>query len=1263
VPPSKPDGPATFGAAFTALLAAAGLTPDKVLVGLKDRRWLVSRSALYDWRKGAHLPEDTGPLLAVVGLCLRVARDRGASLDNLPCDEGGWLTLLAAAKQARDSDIAQGRATGGGRPPSTYHGKPVEGWDPVNLGVHQAIGGGRLPKYVRRHHDNLLNAVLDPTVSANRLVVLRGASSTGKSRAAYQAVMNQLPHWRIDYPRTATALAQRLFEGIRRRTVVWLGELRHYAEADRGDTALGGLADLLTRQGEVVVITTLWHEHWTAYTASNRGGPGVPDPAAVTREILTSLPDLTLRNPAAVDPSRGGVIDIPARFSKDDVARALKHGDPALDEAIAAARAAGCEGEITQYLAGVPDLLDHYQAPGGNPYGQAVIRAAMDAARLGHFAPCSPKLMQDAIVGYLTDRQRTIHTTDWWEQALVYATEELKGAVRALDPVPPEHGTGVAGYKLADYLDQRGRLTHQACLGPASLWDSLAVNTTGVGDLHRLGNSAHARGFYRHAAQLWTRASAAGNPSSAAKLIALLQLIDRDGAYRLSHWAVKSVTLDDASGVADLFQVLREAGVGEAVKVLLARRPADRATIELHAYRLLSELNKARAKRAATTLATRAANQLTLESPAGIAVWMRTMRESGAVSAVVTLATRAADGVVLDHPSQIGHLLFVMRDSGCEEAAAALAMRAAGQFSVDSPDHVHQMLGALCESKDAVTTLAARAADHVVLDDPTRVAQMLDALHDVEAKDVIVALATRAANGVALVNSESISFLLSVLRRAGVREAATALAGRVAKHIAVEDARTVRGLLMDMGGRGAGEAFTVLAARAAGKVSLDEPFDLVSLLREMSRAEDKSALAILAERIADHVVLDNLYGICWLVEVLCEVEGVEAAARLATRAAMQAPINESTWSLTLLLRQISGAPDLALTLARRVAAEASLDNPGRIAQLLEGLREADAREATLTLANRAAIGVEVNDPWGIAQLLEGLREADAREATLTLANRAAIGVEVNDPWGIAWLTLVMREARAMDAVSVLVARDPNGHLNLDDPQSITSILHALRVAGAGQIVVGLLEPRNHPMDITRFEMVAKMLQELPKEQAPRAVASLAAQAAERLAIDFITLRGRIGKLLIALRDVGAGEAADAVALKAAERIPLDYDDAVGRRRWPEMGRNIQVTMLQADLRDANALDAIKALAIRAADRISFDSTAVADVLHDLRDAGADDAATALISQLANAGRFEIFLQEMPGARNEFAFGRDPHGSASLPWKWHNLVDWSVDLDP
>jgi hypothetical protein len=72
-----------------------------------------------------------------------------------------------------------------------------------------------MPSYIPRPHDELLRAALDPAVDASPLVVVRGGSSTGKSRSAFQAVVKgRLSDWRPDYPRDIEELAVRLDAGI-----------------------------------------------------------------------------------------------------------------------------------------------------------------------------------------------------------------------------------------------------------------------------------------------------------------------------------------------------------------------------------------------------------------------------------------------------------------------------------------------------------------------------------------------------------------------------------------------------------------------------------------------------------------------------------------------------------------------------------------------------------------------------------------------------------------------------------------------------------------------------------------------------------------------------------------------------------------------------------------------------------------------------------------------------------------------------------------
>ena len=455
--------------------------------------------------------------------------------------------------------------------------RPAGQWTPAELGVHPVIGGGPMPAYFRRPHDERLRAALNPAIEDSRLVVIRGDALTGTSRAGYEAVTELLADWPLEYLPTAAELAARLAAGIPARTVLWLGELRHYADVDGGAAILSRLDGLLEEDG-YVVITTIWPGYWDSYAAAAAAGLGAADPAAVAGQLLARLDESYEYLPDAYNPALGGVVDVPDRFTPAELTAAAETGDLAL---AAAAAAVGPDGRVTQHLAGARDLLARYDGPGADPGGQAIITAAMDASRLGHAGPLPAALLRDAAAGYLADPHRA-GWADRWGTAVAWATD----AGWALQPVPPAAGNGTLGYRVAGYLDQHGRRTRADQLGPASLWDGLAAHVSSTSDLGRLAQAARERGLYRHAASLWT--------------------------------AARGASLDDPQGVARLLEELGRTGAGDAVQALLARDPGSQLTIDASQpfrpgyqraiARLLAALREAGAAEAVRILAARAAD-------------------------------------------------------------------------------------------------------------------------------------------------------------------------------------------------------------------------------------------------------------------------------------------------------------------------------------------------------------------------------------------------------------------------------------------------------------------------------------------------------------------------------------------------------------------------------------------------------------------------------------------------------------------------------
>jgi hypothetical protein len=923
---SAPSASADFGVALTLLMRVAGLGPDGIRRKLGERRHLVGRSALYDWRNGRHLPEDDGALLEVIRICLAAARDRGAAVAPAPEDEQGWRELLAQARQARDEQTARTGANSPQQAAPTGHGLIIGEWDPVALGVHRAIGGGALPGYVQRPHDDLLRAVLDPGVTASRIVVLRGGSSTGKTRAAYEAIRERLPDWRVDHVQTPAVLAARINGGLAPRTVVWLDELRHFANHD---TAIfGELNDLLARTQSVVVIATLWPAHWGAYTHYAPPLPGQPDNLAVLNQVLERLPELSGPDTKVI-PSRGGVIDVPDRFTLPELVRAVQERNRAVIAAIRAAKAVGTPGMVAQYLAGVPDLERHYAGPGADPYGQAVITAAMDMARLGHAGPYPEALLRYAVVGYLDDSLRTANQDVWWDKSLQYEARELRGTVSALAPVPPTQATGVAGYRIADYLEQLGRRDRAALLGPASLWTAFAVCATGSADLARLGHSAYDRGRYRMAATLWKRAVEAGDRHVAPSLLDLMRRIDPKGADHVAKWIADRVSLDSPDPQHGAVSSLSSAEIGDAQigeplmraeartcppASELSRDPGGHYRLDavllkrvvatdqpLSVLRLYRELRDVGYCEEAAALGRRFAAESSFKDPRGLADMYTDLREAGDHEAVSLLVARAVSERALrglasrpvEYLWAAVDLIGAFYTAGETEAALALARQVAVEPGPISPQRssglsdlasITRRLPYAC-GPDGVRAVKATLLAHPVvsaaLDNPRSVANRLSYLRFAEADEAVVALLNRdPASHVTLHNPGGVAELLVALREEGATADATSLAGRAAAEVALSDTAGVAVLLDVLGLRTLAE---VLARRVAEHGDTADPAGAASLLRALIRLGFRRQAIEFADRAAQQSELADTEGVRELFVAMGHEAFGDALARLAER--------------------------------------------------------------------------------------------------------------------------------------------------------------------------------------------------------------------------------------------------------------------------------------------------------------------------------------------------------------------------------------------
>ncbi len=352
-------------------------------------------------------------------------------------------------------------------------GRPLEEvTDPFALEVHRPVqpeepqpGLPALPAYVPREHDTEVSSVVRAaTEGRSTIAVLVGGSSTGKTRACWEALQllrDRPGQWRLWHPidPSRPEAALRELPGIGPRTVVWLNEAQFYldvTDGGLGERVAAGLRELLRdpARAPVLVLATLWPQFWDSLT----GRPaGRADPHAQARELLA-----------------GHDITVPAAFSAAQLQQLSEAGDARLARAAAGAQ----DGQVIQFLAGAPELLSRYRnAP---PTAAALIHAAMDARRLG-MGPALPQaFLAAAAPGYLTGSDWDALGEDWLELALAYTAKPCKGAQGPLTRIRPypagsprvqAHLEGrdeqpadgpvnsQAGplYRLADYLDQHGR--------------------------------------------------------------------------------------------------------------------------------------------------------------------------------------------------------------------------------------------------------------------------------------------------------------------------------------------------------------------------------------------------------------------------------------------------------------------------------------------------------------------------------------------------------------------------------------------------------------------------------------------------------------------------------------------------------------------------------------------------------------------------------------------------------------------------------------
>ncbi|MBO0652535.1 helix-turn-helix domain-containing protein [Streptomyces triculaminicus] len=650
-------------------------------------------------------------------------------------------------------------------------GKPIDQWEPHDLEVHSASTATdgadpprqrQLPGYVLRAHDRTLaEAVRHAQAGRSRMVVLVGTSSTGKTRACWEAVRPLAnAGWRLWHPFDPTR-AEAAFDAIERvrpKTVVWLNEAQHYlGDAHVGEQIAAALHALLIdeRRMPVLVLGTLWPEYGRQYAAVS--APGQSDPHSRVRELLS-----------------GRTVSVPDSFDAEALRAATvlaQSGDRLLADALTRA---GNHGRVTQDLAGAPELLRRYEH--SSPAARALLEVAMDARRLGVGLHLPQTFLIDAAIDYLTDTDYDNLTDDWAEAAFAELAEPVHGKQAPLRRVtvrpprrPPHHVAPLSStpgpvFRLADYLEQHGRETRLLACPPASFWYAAHAKITNPDDLKMLAEAARARHRLQWAHHLMHRAADTGHP---------------DALHRLSTW------LEDAGNRQEAEALLRsaaDAGDPRALTSLafqrenegdlegaeaLAQQAADAGYPRLLAL-LASWREEDGDRERSEALVRKFADD---GDPGALRILAGWRREAGKRQEAEALARQAADA---GDSQALALLAAWRREEGDNDGAEALA-----QQTVDAGDWY--ALALLAEQREeagdfeGAEVLARQAADAGA---PTALASLVSQREKAGEHERAEALAQQAADA-----GHCTPLTLLAIRReeAGEHERAEALAKRAAE--------------------------------------------------------------------------------------------------------------------------------------------------------------------------------------------------------------------------------------------------------------------------------------------------------------------------------------------------------------------------------------------------------------------------------------------------------------------------------------------------
>lgn len=445
----------------------------------------------------------------------------------------GWWPTRRSGRGSADAD----RSAAVVREPES-HAKLLrrvrEVKDRALLGIHPAIPlsseestlSPEFPLYVPRDLDPELEGWIEDHRESGGFLLLVGPAAAGKTRTAYELIQRTVGDWQLFMPGIAAQLAEYIKNtDSTENLVVWLNEVQNFLGPDGLESGI--VRQMLAATRPVLLIGTIWPDRYDTLTAQPSASD-LTDPNRDARELLGILADRK---------------DLVANFTPDEYqrARVLAERDPRLHEVVQNED----NGQLAAMLAAAPELVRRW-VTATNPYGAAILSAAVFARACGHPALLPETVLKTLASCFLTSEQRArLENEDWYAGALEWCRRPVRGNVTPLIPQSEVIGK-IDGDLVSDVLVQHGRhdarITDQLALeaswlqlidsasadactvislvallrpGPPRAFEEAGKKAAEAGDIPsmlNMGTVMYQRGDTAQAQFWFTKAAATGNP-------------------------------------------------------------------------------------------------------------------------------------------------------------------------------------------------------------------------------------------------------------------------------------------------------------------------------------------------------------------------------------------------------------------------------------------------------------------------------------------------------------------------------------------------------------------------------------------------------------------------------------------------------------------------------------------------------------------------------------------------------------------------------